>query len=251
MDGSHKEMLRWIDEKKIIITRVVFIFPIVLSLGFLLLKVAWNNVYVSIIQEDSIVENIQFLAYLSSSLLALFAGIRYLRKGYSMAGFALLLWAGLLLLVSLEEISWGQRILGISTFEWVSRHSAQNELTVHNLKAVQRLLPALYILAGLLLSFGWIPARHLPSCSFLRADVKAAILLLTPKWYLMPFFLPTVFINTYFCMSWLTVILFGWDRFKIGNFVIWKDQEPAELLLSLGCLMVVIIVILKQKAAHR
>ena len=39
--------------------------------------------------------------------------------------------------------------------------------------------------------------------------------------------------------------LFGLKNVVIGNFVIWRDQEPAEFLLSLGFLLFVTAIVMR------
>jgi hypothetical protein len=218
-------------------------------IGFLFVKVKWNNVYVNIIQEDSLVENSQFVAYLGSSMLAIYAGLGCLKKSHLLNGFILLILAFLLMFVSLEEISWGQRLFLISTPEWFQQNNTQKEINVHNLKPVQHVLHLLYVLVGALFTFGWIPAKYISSSRRMRLDVKAILLLFSPRWYLMLFFVPTTVINMYFLLTtnpgqrmlhWL-----GYKAVQIGNFVIWRDQEPAELLLALGCLLFVTAIMMR------
>lgn len=48
-----------------------------------------------------------------------------------------LAWALLMFLFMGEEISWGQRIFGIATPEWLSRINMQDEFSVHNLTAME------------------------------------------------------------------------------------------------------------------
>ena len=213
------------------------------------MKVGWNNVYENIVQEDSFVETAQYFAYAGASILAIFAGLGCLKKGYLLNGFILLIFASLLMFVSLEEISWGQRFFLISTPEWFQQHNTQREINVHNLKPVQHVLHLLYVLVGALFSFGWIPANYISSGRRLRLDVKTIILLFSPRWYLMLFFVPTTIIYIYFLLTTnigqKILYLFGCKAIQIGNFVIWGDQEPAELLLALGCLLFVTSIMMR------
>lgn len=48
-----------------------------------------------------------------------------------------LLASGLLLLMFLEEISWGQRLLGLRTPDWLAKHNRVDELNLHNLTLFQ------------------------------------------------------------------------------------------------------------------
>jgi hypothetical protein len=63
------------------------------------------------------------------------------------------------MLICLEEVSWGQRLLGLPTPEYFEAHNVQGELTLQNLEWVNTHLHRLYALLGLLCSFGWLFVR--------------------------------------------------------------------------------------------
>jgi hypothetical protein len=241
MNGIYKKIVLWINGQKTIIRIMVFYFPLLSLLLFLFIKIRWNNVYVNIIQEDSFLETAQFFAYGGAAILAFFAGLSCLKKGSLVNGFILLILTAFMMFVSLEEISWGQRIFGLSTPDWFQQHNTQREISVHNLGPIQRVLHLLYALVGFLFSFGWIPIKYVSSVRTLRPDVKATISFFTPQWYLMLYFVPTTFIYSYFLLTTnlgrKVTRLFGLKSVVIGNFLIWRDQEPAEFLLSLGFLL--------------
>jgi len=249
MSGIYKKPVLWIDGQKNRIRLMVFYFPLLSILLFLFIKIQWNNVYVNIIQEDSFLETAQFFAYGGAAIVAFFAGLSCLKKGSLVNGFILLILTALMMFISLEEISWGQRIFGLSTPDWFQQHNTQREINVHNLGPVQRGLHLLYALVGFLFSFGWIPVKYASSIRTLTADVKTTIFLFSPKWYLMLYFLPTTFIYSYFLLTTnvgrKVTHLFGLKNVVIGNFVIWRDQEPAEFLLSLGFLLFVTAIVMR------
>ena len=227
MSKIYAKLIFWVYERESKIKLRLFYFPILLIIGFLLAKIEWNNVYMRIIHEDSFVENAQFAAYFCASIIAFFAGSGCLKKGRLLNGFGLLVFASLLMFVSMEEISWGQRIFSVSTPEWLRQRNIQEEINVHNLQSVQSGFHLCYILAGVLFSFGWIPVRYISSSKRLSRDIKNTILLFRPRWYLMFFFLPVAMIYAYFLVP----------AVQINYFVILDDQEPAELLLALGFLL--------------
>jgi hypothetical protein len=53
-------------------------------------------------------------------------------------------WALLMFLAAGEEISWGQRIFGIETPEFMSKINAQDETTLHNISAVNEFMGGTY-----------------------------------------------------------------------------------------------------------
>ncbi len=227
-----KKIIVWLYRESPRIKLAAFYFPILLIMGFLLVKIEWNAVYMSIIQEDSFVENTQFAAYFLASLVAFFAGAGCLKQGRLLNGFSLLVFAALLMFIGMEEISWGQRLFSVNTPEWLRQRNIQEEINIHNLQSVQSGFHLCYILAGALFSFGWMPVRCIASDGRLRRDVKNMMLLFSPRWYLMFFFLPVAMIYAYFRLP----------AVQINYFVILNDQEPAELLLALGFLLYAIVI---------
>lgn len=79
-------------------------------------------------QEDGVVESTSFFVWLAAGILLLAAARRLERTPW------LTVAAGLgALFVAFEEISWGQRLLGLKTPESLARLSHQPELNLHNL----------------------------------------------------------------------------------------------------------------------
>jgi hypothetical protein len=60
------------------------------------------------------------------------------------------------LLVALEEISYGQHILGLTPPPSLRERNYQGEINLHNLKVIQPHLHRAYIAFGLLGTFGWL-----------------------------------------------------------------------------------------------
>lgn len=86
------------------------------------------------IREDGLVEWLTFGELL---IMCVFSFIMSCVFGQSGSGNAAkrvwLFLAFLFLFGAMEEISWGQRILGIESPEWFLKHNAQGEINVHNL----------------------------------------------------------------------------------------------------------------------
>ena len=100
----------------------------VLSLGIYLFQFYFPVAYNYFVSEDSWVEYGTFVCYMMAVLLILGAMIRdrsMRRPGY------ILLCLGLFF-VAMEEISWGQRLLGIRTPQMIAQYNAQSELSLHN-----------------------------------------------------------------------------------------------------------------------
>ena len=91
----------------------VFLFPITLFLIFLCIKLTSPDTYISLIQEDSVIEYAQAIFYLLSSILSILISIHFLKHRIALHGVLYGILAIGLLLISLEEMSWGQRIFKI------------------------------------------------------------------------------------------------------------------------------------------
>ena len=97
---------------------------------FIYLTVADPWLYHTLSLEDSWVENLTAICFLLAGVLLLAAAMAeesfFRRCLYILSGVAMLFVAG-------EEISWGQRILGLETPDFLIGLNAQNELNVHNI----------------------------------------------------------------------------------------------------------------------
>ncbi len=198
----------------------IFFFPIALFLIFLCIKVMSPDTYLSLIQEDSIIEYAQAFIYLLSSIILLPVVKYYLKYGLTLHGVLYGILAIGLLFVAIEEISWGQRIFSIEPPDYFKQHNVQNEISLHNLDIVQPLLHKFYILTGAYGAFAWLFVS--------RAKTKFR--------RMVEFVIPDWFISSYFFFVFFIYTLFDYIIHPSGGFLLWRDQEPVELLLSLGFL---------------
>lgn len=211
---------------------------------FVILKLGFDDFYSQVIQEDGPLENAQAAAYLAASVVSFSVMTAFARRRHALHAVYFVAIAAALIFVCLEEVSWGQRVLDLPTPGYFRAHNTQSELTLHNLGWINTHLHRLYILCGLLCSFGWLAVRRRTG---LLGGVRAA--LLVPGWYLMFYFLPVAAVNIFFELGRRADALgFRPDYLRVGYFVVWRDQEPAELLLSLGLLLFVISIRLRQDA---
>jgi hypothetical protein len=126
----------------------LWVMGMALSAGFILL--ADYHIYAQFAQEDHLIENL-------TAVLLFLAGFTLVKgvRGWSRMNhvFKLSEWvlrfAGLILLwAALEEISWGQRIVGWETPDWMKEVNDQDETNLHNTNKLffDRLLDRLTIL---------------------------------------------------------------------------------------------------------
>lgn len=133
--------------------------------------------YRALLQEDQAVEWATAWLFLAAGLGWLLPAVRRRRAGDLLVAIFCLIVAG-------EEISWGQRLLGLSVPDYFLAHNAQQELTLHNLipSAVQ---PKWFLLAALA-GYGVL----LPLVGRTRRGVRllARLGVSVPAWRLAPAF---------------------------------------------------------------
>ncbi len=101
---------------------------------------AWNpDLFHWFAREDNILEWLSALFILIGALFFLYAAARSSRQGISGPGNILrkllipIGFAGLFFLIGMEEISWGQRLLGFETPEGLAERNWQQEFNFHNI----------------------------------------------------------------------------------------------------------------------
>jgi hypothetical protein len=224
---QNKKILKWI----------IFIFPVIFCCFILLLKWKSSYYYRELAwKEDSLLEYLTAIFYFAAFCISITISSQFYKcKLYCCASLYYALTAGLFF-VAMEEISWGQRILRISTPAEFSDYNYQNEINIHNINNFP--LHSLYIFVGL---YGGIIKILLPN--FIKIRYRAFVKCVIPDYYLSFYFLVVAFLYLYYdhFSPFIVSILgdkFGWGP---GRFIHGKDQEPAEFLLSLGFLLFVLI----------
>ena len=127
------------------------------------------------------------------------------------------LFAIALLIIGLEEMSWGQRLIGWQSPDFFQLYNSQEETTIHNLEWFRHYLHQAYICIGFVGSFSWLTIPF-----FKNKNQSKNTLYFIPRWFISSFFLPSL-------------IIFSILEYSDGfNFFISKDQESVELILSMG-----------------
>ena len=159
-------------------------------------------------KEDGILESLQCLEYLVSSVIGLTIYFR-IKKKKSLNSLIWLIFSILCFLLAGEEISWGERLTGIS-LNSIADLSIQGETNLHNLPFFHNYLldP---LLQAICIFFGWIGWRKYPFLSSL------------PSKKLSLFFLFVSLFFAYYDLSWASTIEHIRD-----------DTEIFEFLLSTG-----------------
>lgn len=107
-----------------------------LLLAFWVLQQTRPVDYVRLINEDGYTEFTTFLGFAAAGALLV---LRHRARPQGRRSIAMLSGGALLLLMAGEEVSWGQRMLGIGTPELVSAINGQNEITFHNMEGIRHL----------------------------------------------------------------------------------------------------------------
>ncbi|MGI5841561.1 MAG: hypothetical protein ACOX6N_05080 [Patescibacteria group bacterium] len=177
-----------------------------------------------ITQEDGLYETIQFLLYIAASY-NFFKAFQSIDKSkyHILAKFSLFVFSIAVLFVALEEISWGQRLIGFATPEKMMEKNTQKEFTVHNLSAFQIYLHQAYMILGLAGTFGYITIKKIS-----KKILKKIKPLLPPPNLVFYFFSVTVYYVSHDHVR-------RFYDFFTGNLVFYNPwQEVAELFLSFG-----------------
>lgn len=198
--------------------KAIFIAPVYLALIGVFVYTRANPLFRVLVEEDHLVEYAQFFLLLGCTYLS-FKISRYWWHKERILGILFLLAAILCFLVAGEEISWGQRLLGLETPETIAETNLQDEITLHNHERIFGYVYRGYMIIGLVGSTAWIFFRLLKNK--LSKRLKTIFSNLIPGWYLSPYFAVAFFYN--------------WDRFYIRprtGETLW--EEPMELLLIMG-----------------
>ncbi len=209
---------------------LIFLFPITIFLVFLCVKLVLPDIYTFLIREDSGIEYTQAFLYFLSSIVSGLVSVTFLRNRMVLHGILYGILAIGLLFTSLEEISWGQRIFNIENSGYFEQRNVQNEISIHNLDTFQPLLHKIYLLVGAYGTLGWLFV--LPFASRVKRKYQHIVNFVVPDWFLSSYFFFTFFIYTLF-----EYVI----RPHASKFLVARDQEPAELLLSLGFLSFTVI----------
>jgi hypothetical protein len=140
--------------------RLSFVEKIILALVFVILAVGYILFYTNIarfdlyVQEDGIVEWLTVLGLILGCIVCLRRFFQ-LRKNRTAWFLLVTIGLGLLLFFAAgEEISWGQRILGIKSSEFFKEKNSQGETNLHNLVVGGKKLNKIIFSIGLTIAMG-------------------------------------------------------------------------------------------------
>jgi hypothetical protein len=102
-----------------------------------------------LVEEDSLLEWLQVPGFFGGFVFGLLLALHARRQRNTAAVAAYAIFAAACLFVAGEEISWGQRLLGLETPERLAELNNQDEVTVHNIVEIRVLFKFFLIALGL------------------------------------------------------------------------------------------------------
>lgn len=200
-----------------ILKKIFYLVPPLLLIFFLAFEKYNRDLFIIFIQEDGIVEYVQFIFYSLASIL-FFKSIKKSKHFFKKIYIILFIFS---FFIAGEEISWGQRILGIETPESYKQINHQDETTIHNLEFIQfNLLHNAYIFVGLIGTFSYLFfKKFLPNSKF--------IVFCPDKFLFFGFFLTFIF---YFSYDYFLIP----NEITFGTIPLVRWQEVAETFLSIS-----------------
>ena len=155
----------------------IYGFVYILPFGKNLIGTTWFDL---LKKEDGPLEWLQFSQFFMSSIMGLFIFYKS-KKKRSINSLIWLFFSMFCFIVSAEEISWGERIIGF-TLNSISELSIQGETNFHNLPFFHNLLldPLLHLLCIFL---GWVGWRKWPYLSSLPSKEYSLFFLLVSLFF--------------------------------------------------------------------
>jgi hypothetical protein len=217
----------------------VALFPLCAMILIVALKMVKPGMFMILNREDGFVEWATAIVYVGGSGFAASLALHFRRQKETLHA---VLYAGLaigMIFIAMEEISWGQRLLGIDTPDYIAQRNLQDELTFHNIDGFP--LHAAYIAVGLYGAFSRMIAQPV-----LGRRYPDLVNLLTPPRALFLFFFIPALLYGYYEFIWYTDLVprgVEWSEYwaETPRFLIPGDQESIELLLSLGFLLFTVL----------
>lgn len=158
---------------------ILFTIPLLL-VSYFLLADSWPfNYFIEMSKEDRIIEWSQFVIIAISAIYSALAAWQLRRKHIIYAGIYAVITLALIAIAG-DEISWGQRLIGLATPEQLAARNVQGEITFHNMDLISTVMWQAYFVVGLFGTFGWLLKSDLVR---LFPFLQKSLDLLVPPWY--------------------------------------------------------------------
>lgn len=170
---------------------IIFLIPIALFLHFSVMDTWPFNFFIEFNKEDHFIEYVQVVVLVIAALTSFQVFRQLSSRGEKILKYIFLVGFIGLMVVAFEEISWGQRLLGIDTPETIAEINVQDEITLHNLEVVSEIIWQTYFVLSLIASKAWLLKGQLRKLGQ-RASLYSRLLI--PPWYTTTyFFIPFIF----------------------------------------------------------
>jgi len=154
----------------------IFIFPILIVpvVSIFLFIPKTQNVTLSLLKENNLVETLTFIFLLFGSILGFILAKSAFKKEMEIHIWMFIaLFAFSLFIIAMEEIAWGQQLFKFETPETFKKINAQGELTLHNINSLQGKSEYFRIIFGFLGIIGIYLAKY----SFFKTIAPPKILI--------------------------------------------------------------------------
>ena len=229
-------------ETKTLLKQIVRYFPLAFMALLISIKLYSFEVYWGIMaKEDGLAEYATSLVYLITTVIAIQIALRFKKSDQKSYAILYTLAAIGFFIIAMEEISWGQRIMGLQSPEFFVAHNDQDEINLHNF-LTRYPLHILYIVVSGYCALAWklVPKKW-------QQQYPKLCQLIIPDRRLFWYFFPATALYLYYdYISPFLVNVLGITAAQLSytyeGFIIAKDQEPIELLMSIGfmCFMIII-----------
>jgi hypothetical protein len=199
------------------------LFLIIFSV-FCYLWIDHNNFFVWITGEDSVLEYLQFMFYLFSGFIS-YKIFLLLKKKKRFFSLLFLIFSIVLFFISLEEISYGQRIFGFTTPEQIKEINLQEETNIHNIFGYE-----INQIAYIIIGFYGLFSRRIVTKFFPKKGKD--LIIFTPPIYLSWYFL-LVFL-VYYDRNFLNLNYDMVINNVFRKYAIWQWLEVSELYLAMA-----------------
>ena len=208
---------------------MVFFVPIIIISIILSIKTFLSPIYlpyIIFISEDGPVEYLTFIVYIITFIISILVAnsLRKLKRKRAATLFFII--SFVFLLIAIEEVSWGQRMVGFET-SGIFSESTQGEFNIHDLRPFEYFEDPAFIVVGFVGGLLWIV--FLKSSKEKFPSFKTFFV---PGWYLMTYFIPVAIFYVILNLATPEVTVQGIS----WGFLFPKDQEPFELILAFGFL---------------
>lgn len=211
-----------------------FFSSLLLILGFITVKLLFPSVYFDIIQEDALLETLQAIVYSLSACCSLVASLCFYHGKHTHFAKLFFIMSVTLALITLEEMSWGQRLFHLETPTFFEKNNRQHEISIHNLAPIHDTIHYVYIALGTLLTLCTL-LTSIPSVLQGKLPWCSPLIQCMPGVYTILYFLPLAMV--YSALEYF--------RADVGTILVWRDQEPVEFLLSLGFLQITLVTLIR------